>query len=190
MGVLLADAAGRPINRADGDDDQHYMMNNADEHHDHHDRVQISPSLLSMLGSPLDTSKRVQYAIQLRDGTLADHIQSFCQDAKLECRADIAVSDPTLSIWRGALADETMFQQARDLVDATQAMHFGQDRIVKGNDIMLPKGLRDSMSLKTAFLPQTLAEKMPFATYVNSTPYTLSPQPLTFTCKSIKYQKK
>lgn len=177
--MLLSDAAGRPINRPEGDDDQqHYMMNNADEHHDHHDRVQISPSLLSMLASPLDSSKRVQYAIQLRDGTLADHIQSFCQDAKLECRADIAVSDPTLSIWRGALADEAMFQQARDLVDATQAMHFGQDRIVKGNDIMLPKSLRDSMSLKTAFLPQALAEKMPFATYA------LYPKPSTFTCQS------
>jgi hypothetical protein len=124
-------------------------------------RVSIPASLMGSQ-SPLDAERTSKYLAQVNDNTLGQHGKEFCQEAGLQCEADIAIVDPTLRISRASLLDQELFQQTRDLMDASRAMQFDRNAISKDRDILLPQSLHDSHP-PAPFLPQSLAEKMPFS---------------------------
>lgn len=106
-----------------------------------------------------------RYTIKLEDRTLSQHSKEFCQDAKLACEADVAILDPTLRIsLNGLVANNNLLQQTRDLLDASRTMQFREQDIAKGSNINLPASdlSRDAAFRNAAFLPRTLAQKMPF----------------------------
>ncbi|KAG0576918.1 hypothetical protein KC19_5G118000 [Ceratodon purpureus] len=155
-GVLAAEAAGRPSGtlgwNANGinTEDMSGLQ-----------RLSI-PTWLMASDSPLDADRTSKYLDQVNDKTLGQHGKEFCQEAKLQCQADIAIVDPTLRISRSSLLDQELFQQTRDLVDASRAMQFERNAINKDSEIVLPQNLHDSYPT-VSFLPQSLAEKMPFS---------------------------
>lgn len=154
-GVLAAEAAGRPSGTLQG---WNGAGNNNGNGNDDVEHMSLPEGLMA---SPLDAEKTAKYLTQINDNTLGGHSTEFCQEAKLQCNADIAIVDPTLRISRSSLADQELFQQTRDLVEATRAMQFDRKNLDKDNEIALPENLQDSIPA-VSFLPKTLAEKMPF----------------------------
>jgi hypothetical protein len=163
-GVLSAEAAGRPSGTLQ-------RGWNGDSIHDTDtstgtgslQRLTIPTNQDSLLrASPLDADRTAKYLTQINDNTLGFHSAEFCQEAQLQCSANMAIVDPTLRISKSRLVDQELLQRTRDLVDATRAMQFDRKDIVKDREIELPLSRLQDSYPAVSFLPQALAEKMPF----------------------------
>jgi len=164
-GVLSAEAAGRPSGtlQQDWNGDRTIHDTDTGTGTGSLQRLTIPTNQPDSLlrASPLDADRTAKYLTQINDNTLGFHSAEFCQEAQLQCSADMAIVDPTLRISKSRLADQELLQRTRDLVDATRAMQFDRQDIVKDREIEVPLNLQDSYPA-VSFLPQALAEKMPF----------------------------
>ncbi|XP_024358284.1 BURP domain-containing protein 6 [Physcomitrium patens] len=153
-GIVAADAAGRPLGAHGGDGNSDFEVSIQ--------RLEISSSLMSSIASPLNAERTKMYLDQMNDNTLGQYSKDFCQEARLQCSAEVDMVDPTLKISSSELLNQEVFDWTQQLVETTRSMQFNRDDINKGNEIALPADLHDSFPT-VAFLPHSMAQKMPLS---------------------------
>lgn len=124
------------------------------------ERVMI-PSILMDHLSPLDAKTASLYASKIGDGSIAQHAEEFCSEAKLLCDADVKILDPSMDIsFKDLLEGGNLLQKAKDMIEASTEMFFNLRDLEIGKDIKISANLRDQYPT-TSFLPESLAKIMP-----------------------------
>lgn len=160
-GALVVEAAGRPL----GSWTDTSIVNNPEDVGGFEEEQITIPAFLGDYVSTLDPEKVKQYAASLEEHTLGQLSPEFCQDAKLMCDSNITIDNPDSGVSNDADEYDGVFEDTGKLDDEDQSLSFGEEDIIKGQDIVFPERLQRSTYSSPSFLPQTLAEKIPFSRY-------------------------
>ena len=159
FGRALEEATGRPL----GSQTNTTKLNNYKDLGDFEDKGVTIPSFLRDFVSSLDPEKIKQYGASLEDNTLGEHGSEFCKDAKLDCDSGDTLEAPNMGASEEVDEDDEMFQYIGNLDDGDQSVSFGEKDIIKGQDVAFTENFHASTFSSPSFLPQSLAEKMPFS---------------------------